>query len=166
MINQGVGYTFTNDRRGSSIVVDPYLPTRTDSFGVTEDSGKIRVRPGTVNNVMPTANGTKLDAATPPLVNLPTGGGNDYMVVIKCMGEKAKRFPTSATVEIVTYSEAQNDTNEYGYLAIASLTKNTVTIQGQEQVFWTITQLVSGSVWGERRKLTSPATAFYYFSRV
>lgn len=174
MIQQGVGYTFTNDRRGASLLIDQPLPAPSTPLTVSEDvntggQGVLRISPGTVNNVMPTVGGTKLDAATPPTLNLPSGSGAEYMVVIKCTGEKNKRFPIEATVEVVTATQATQDTAGYGYLAIASLTK--VTTPAQEEgappiISWNINQLVSGSVWAERRKLTEPNTAFYYFSRV
>jgi hypothetical protein len=172
MIQQGVGYTFTSDRRGSSLLIDQPLPTESNPLTVSDDvdtngQGVLRVKPGTVNNVMPTINGTRLDAATPPTLNLPFGSESEFMVVIKCTGEKNKRFPIAATVEIVTSIEATQDNDGYGYLAIASLTKVSSTAQGEPTIYsWNINQLVSGSVWAERRKLTEPDTAFYYFSRV
>jgi hypothetical protein len=91
------------------------------------------------------------------------------MVVIKCTGAKNQRFPIQATVEVVTATEATQDTDGYGYLAIAYLTKTTTpsAVEGDApSVSWTVSQLVSGSVWAERRKLTEPNTAFYYFSKV
>lgn len=168
MIQQGIGYTYTNSKGGASLIIEQTPPAPNQPLTVYEDLDEtgntfLRVTPGTVNNVMPTIGGTSLDAATPPKLNLPSSGSPNQMVVIKCAGEKAVRFPTSATIEIVSLAEAQKDTDSYGYLAIASLVRSA---NSQGQVSWTIYPLVSGSVWAERRKLTEPNTAFYYFSRV
>ena len=133
-------------------------------FWVSLDSGKIKVKPGAVNNIVPKINGTKIDATPAPSLSLPTGSQSNYMVVVKCLGEKAKRFPKDELeVMIVTDTEASKDTDGYGYLALASLSKFT---NSEEQVIWTVHQLVQGSVWADRRKLTEADTAFYYFSRV
>jgi hypothetical protein len=86
------------------------------------------------------------------------------MVVAKCKGEKGKRFPTDdPEILIVPIAEASQDTDAHGFLALASLNKST---NSEEKVSWSVNQLVQGSVWAERRKLTEPNTAFYYFSRV
>lgn len=128
-----------------------------------EKDNKLSVKPGTVNNIMPTINGKALDEVPAPKLDMPTGSSSEFMVVVKCTGEKFKRFPLDATIEVVTSTMARNDTDAYGYLAIASLRKIT---SGTESVRWELNQLVSASVWADRRKLTEPQTAFYYFSRV
>jgi hypothetical protein len=164
MITPGIGYTYTNSPYGFALVIDQAIPAPLPPLTVYEDvnqsgQGVLKVTPGTVNNVVP----------SPLEVSFPSGSGNEHMVVIKCTGEKNQRFPIQATVEVVTATEATQDTDGYGYLAIALLTKTTTpsTVQGAPPVIgWTVTPLVSGSVWAERRKLTAPNTAFYYFSRV
>jgi hypothetical protein len=125
---------------------------------------KISVKPGSINNLVPTMNGKKLDANPPPSMSVPTGSQSEYMVVAKCKGEKAKRFPTEdPEILIVPSSEASQDTDGHGFLALASLNKIT---SSEEKVTWQVNQLIGGSVWAERRKLTEPNTAFYYFSRI
>jgi hypothetical protein len=164
MIQQGIGYTYTNSRGGASLIIDQAIPAPLPPLTVYEDLNQagqsvLKVTPGTVNNVVP----------SPLEVGFPSGSGNEHMVVIKCTGEKNQRFPIQATVQVVTATEATQDTDNYGYLAIALLTKTTTpsAVEGAPpSVSWSITPLVSGSVWAERRKLTAPNTAFYYFSRV
>lgn len=164
MIQQGIGYTYTNSRGGASLIIDQAAPAPLPPLTVYEDlneagQGVLKVTPGTVNNVVP----------SPLQVSFPSGSGSSFMVVIKCTGAKNQRFPIQATVEVVTETEAQNDTDGYGYLAIASLSKTTTpsSVEGAQPIIsWNVNQLVSGSVWAERRKLTEPDTAFYYFSKV
>lgn len=125
---------------------------------------KFKVVPGTINNVMPVIDGKTLDDPQVGSLATPTEEGENFMIVVKCMGEKNKRFPKDKPeVKIVTATEAQTDTDEYGYFAIASLYKNTAT---GGKVTWHLGQLVKSSVWAERRKFTEPNTAFYYFTRV
>jgi len=164
MIQQGIGYTYTNSRGGASLIIDQAAPAPLPPLTVYEDLNEggqsvLKVTPGTVNNVVP----------SPLQVSFPSGSGSSFMVVIKCTGAKNQRFPIQATVEVVTATEATQDTDGYGYLAIAYLTKTTTpsAVEGDApSVSWTVSQLVSGSVWAERRKLTEPNTAFYYFSKV
>jgi hypothetical protein len=164
MITPGLGYTYTNSTHGFALVIDHAIPAPVPPLTVYEDvnasgQGVLKVTPGTVNNVLP----------SPLQINFPSGSESSFMVVIKCTGAKNQRFPIQATVEVVTASEATQDTDGYGYLAIASLTKTTTPsiVEGAPPVIsWTVSQLVSGSVWAERRKLTEPNTAFYYFSKV
>lgn len=132
-------------------------------FGVSIEGDKIKVKAGSVNNVVPTMGGKKLDEDPAPTLSLPSGASTNYMVVVKCTGEKNKRFPVTATVEVIIDTQATQDTDAHGYLALASLTK---IVSSDEKVSWRLNQLVGGSVWAERRKLTEPNTAFYYFSRV
>lgn len=140
---------------------DPFVVyPEVDSNGNT----KFRVMPGTINNVMPVIDNKPLNDPKVGALSAPTEDDSYFMVVVKCMGEKNKRFPKDKPeVKIVTATEAQNDTDEYGYLALASLYKQTST---EGKVSWYLSQLVKNSVWGDRRKLTEPDTAFYYFSRV
>jgi hypothetical protein len=140
-------------------------PISLPPFWVTLSSdGKITFKPGMVSNIVPLINGKPIDEIPAPTLSLPTGAQKNYMVVVKCYGEKNKRFPKDNTeILIVTSSEANKDTDDYGYLAIASLTK---IVSSDEKVSWAVNQLVQGSVWAERRKLTEPNSAFYYFSRV
>jgi hypothetical protein len=148
-------------------LIDPTQPRRQPivlpPFGVSIEGDKIKVKAGSVNNVVPTMGGKKLDEDPAPTLNLPSGSSKNYMVVVKCTGEKNKRFPIQATVEVIIDSQATQDTDAHGYLALASLTK---IVSSEEKVSWRLNQLIGGSVWAERRKLTEPNSAFYYFSRV
>jgi hypothetical protein len=134
-------------------------------FWVTVSTdGKISVKPGAINNLVPKMSGKKLDEIPAPTLSLPTGAQKNYMVVAKCKGEKNKRFPTEdPEILIIPDTQASQDTDAHGFLALASLTKFT---NSEEKVTWFVHQLVQGSVWAERRKLTEPNSAFYYFSRV
>lgn len=148
-------------------LIDPTQPRRLPivlpPFGVSIEGDKIRVKAGAVNNVVPTMNGKKLDEDPAPTLSLPSGASKNYMVVVKCTGEKNKRFPVQAVVEVIIDTQATQDSDGHGYLALASLTK---IVDSEEKVSWRLNQLIGGSVWAERRKLTEPNTAFYYFSRV
>lgn len=69
MLQQGVGYTYTNSRGGSSLVIDPVIISAPNTpFRVYEDSTAegqaiLRVSAGTFNNSFPTVNGSQVGEA-------------------------------------------------------------------------------------------------------
>lgn len=141
-----------------SVIQPRRIPRSLAPFTVFIRNGKVRVHPGSVNNVIPKIAGVPLTQIPQPDLAIPAGTSSEWIVVVKCQGSKNERFPTQAEIVIVSPTEATKDTDEYGYLALASLFK--------VGAGWNVTQLISGSVWAERNKYTEPETAWYYFYRV
>ena len=165
MIQPGVGYTYTNGPGGMSLVIDdqPSIPSQPFKvMGYKETSGyKVKVTPGTVNNVIPYINGTLITDPTYTPLTAPSSAGT-YVVAIKCNADAAPApFPRSDS-EIVIESYPTTDTDTEGYIALAILTL-TSTSGG---LVGSISQSVSGSLWAERHKYTDPDTASYFFYRV
>ena len=133
----------------------------TVSLTKEEDADAVRVTVGTVNNVIPLINGMIMtNPAYTPII-LPTSDG-DYQIVIKCKADPPPAgFPRLDTeIKVETYPTT--DTDDYGFIALASI--RIETISGKKTI--TVNQLVSGSLWAERHKYTQPDTAWYYFYRV
>ena len=79
---------------------------------------KVRVRAGTVNNLVPTISSTALDAATPPTLTL--SGDNTHRIYLKAStASPPVFFPDTIIVESQTSD--QNDSNSNGYLKIGSV---------------------------------------------
>lgn len=131
--------------------------------GDQEGSIIYKVIPGTVNNVIPLIDGVPLNNPNVYGVSEPTSSGS-FFVAIKCYADPAPaRFPkTNSEIVIVTDVEILNDTDGYGYIALASLVLGP-TGPTRSRV---LNQLVSGSLWAERHKYTEPGTASYFFYRV
>lgn len=156
--NFGVLHRQSGGGTSLSVIQPRRIPRSLAPFQVWIQNGKIRVHPGAVNNVIPKINGKGLNESPPPELEIPAGNASEYAIVVKCSGEKNQRFPTAAQILAVSMSEATNDTDSYGYLLLATITKI-----GNG---WQSSQIVNGSVWGERQKFTEPNTAWYYFYRV
>lgn len=79
---------------------------------------KVRVRAGTVNNLVPEIGGTALDAATPPTLTL--SGDHTHRIYLRGESSSPPVFFPDA-VEAVSATSDQTDTDTYGYLKIASV---------------------------------------------
>jgi hypothetical protein len=164
-LQPGVGYTFTTASGGASLVIDDTYsppPSPFTVIGYRDGSDyKVKVVPGTVNNVIPYINGTLMtNPAYTPLVVTPSAGV--YVVAIKCNADPAPAsFPkTDSEIVILPYPTTDTDTEGYIALAILTMTSTPSGLAGG------INQLVSGSLWAERHKYTEPGTASYFFYRV
>jgi len=87
---------------------------------------KVKVRAGTVNNLVPTISSTALDAATPPELTL-TGDAVHRIYLRASSASPPVFFPD--TIIVQSNTSDQTDGNTYGYLKIA-----TVTVDGGEIV--------------------------------
>lgn len=79
---------------------------------------KVRVRAGTVNNLVPTISSTALDAATPPTLTL-VGDGTHRIYLEAESSSPPVFFPDTVVVTSATSDETDDDT--YGYLKVASV---------------------------------------------
>lgn len=162
--NFGIRHRQSGGGTSLEVVMPRRIPKTLAPFSVYLYKGKIRVHPGAVNNVVPKIAGTSIDSQPPPELDLPSGN-TEKAIVVKCTGSKNQRFPTEATIEIIPIQDASTDTDDYGYLLLATIFPSSQEASPAQQK-WIINQIVSGSVWAERNKYTEPETAWYYFYRV
>ena len=124
MLGKGVGIlakgigsgtpSFVLEDRGDEEFLHPFKVT---AF-VENETIKVNVRAGTVNNLVPTISSTALDAATPPTLTL--SGDYTHRIYLKASTEAPPLFfPDTVIVESATTD--QNDSDSYGYLKIASI---------------------------------------------
>ena len=164
MLQDGVGYTLNSSSGGQSLVID--VPSRykeTLPFFVYEDTNTagqaiLKINPGTFNNELPTVGGVSI---IEPLANLPMPSATS--VVALMIPASADFFPSS-TPSIQWFTGSAPPENEEGvaYVAIALVQKMTQPGGGED--FFKISNLVSGSLWGERFQCGEELE--YWFSRI
>lgn len=152
-IQPGVGYTFTSDSRGHSLLIDQ-PGRRRHPFEVysNPDNGStaVSIWPGTVNGVMPQVSGNYLDATTRPKLAVGSSG-SVYLKVTRSSGQV---FPTTVAVEFASTVPA--DTSSTGHFAIATITKT-----GNSLV---INQAIRSSLIVGRQAYGLSGAVFYWFN--
>jgi hypothetical protein len=166
MIQPGVGYTYTNDKRGSTLVIDTVAPEPNHPFRLFEDStaegvAVVRISPGTFNNTLPTVNGAEIGA---PEAYLPKPAGSGFFYLeIPASEETGDPFPADVpSVEFGSSVPSNNAVTAYVALAKAELIAETS--GGGSPPVLVISQLVTGSLWGERFECGSQLD--YWFSHI
>jgi hypothetical protein len=151
-IQPGVGYTFTSDSRGQSLLIDqPGRRRHPLEVYSNPDNGSpaVSIWPGSVNGLIPQVSGSYLDAANRPKLTITSSG----YVYVKATRASGSPFP--ATVEILFASAVPNDTLSLGHFALASITKTNNSLQ--------ISQLVRSSLM-TGRAATYTSAAWYWFN--
>ena len=98
---------------------DEFLPHPFQVSAYKDGSNvKVKVRAGTVNNLVPTISSTALDAATPPELTL-TGDATHRIYLKASSASPPVFFPDTIVVESQTSDQTDGNTN--GYLKIASV---------------------------------------------
>jgi hypothetical protein len=167
MIQQGVGYTYTNNPRGASLVIDPVIAMLPHTpFKVYEDSTAegqaiLRVNAGTFNNAFPTINGT---AVGEPNAYLPAPSGDSIIYLsIPASQSTGAPFPAgSVSVTLGSGSTIPSNTASTAYVGLAQV-KVTPVPESTAKVY-TFNQLVTGSLWGERFECGSQLD--YWFAHI
>jgi len=140
----GDGYLYRQDSGGGSLEILPQVQRTMHPFKVTlfsEDGVvKYRVWAGTVNNKVPTLNGTKLDATPVPSGTIGTGSLTMYIYIEAQTGSPPAFFPNSVT--ITNYTEDKTDTDTVGYLKIAAVVLNAGSIQSLFQFVYASQALI------------------------
>ena len=153
-LQPGVGYTFTSDNRGQTLVVDTTPGRRRTPLEVysTVVSGNpaVKVFPGTVNGVVPQISGAYLDAATAPHLTVGSSGVV-YAKVTRATGEV---FPKTVAVEVASSLPA--DTSTTGHITLASITKTGNSLQ--------IYQAVNRSLIVSRQAYGASGALFYWLN--
>jgi hypothetical protein len=166
MIQPGVGYTFTNDRRGSSLLIDTVQQAETPPLSVFEDSTAegvaiLRVSAGTINNSFPTINGTQVGQANAYFAR-PTSSSIVYLSIPASQSSGAP-FPASTPSLILAGgSTIPSNSASAAYVGIAKI--EAVTVPGTDTIVLTISQLTTGSLWGERFECGSQLD--YWFAHI
>ena len=152
-IQPGVGYTFTSDSRGQSLLIDqPGRKRHPLEVYSNPDNGStaVSIYPGTVNGVMPQVSGNYLDATTRPKLTI----GSSGYVYVRVNRESGEVFPKG--VEILFGNNVPSDTSSQGHFPIASVTKT-----GNSLV---INQLTSRSLIVSRQSYNNSGALFYWFN--
>ena len=167
MLQQGVGYTFTNSRGGASLVIDPVIISAPNTpFRVYEDSTAegqaiLRVTAGTFNNTFPTVNGSQVGEANAYLP-APSADSIIYLTIPASQSSGAA-FPNGTpTVTLASGSTVPTNTATTAYVGLAKV-KVTPVPESTAKVY-TFNQLVTGSLWGERFECGSQLD--YWFSQI
>lgn len=166
MIQQGVGYTYTNDRRGSSLIIDTVAAEPSAPFRVYEDSTDtgtaiLRVSAGTFNNTFPTINGTQVGQPAAYFAR-PTASSIIYLTIPASQTTGAAFPAGTPTVTLGAGSTIPTANATTAYVGIAKV--DVVTVSGTSTQVLTITQLATGSLWGERFKCGSQLD--YWFAHI
>lgn len=166
MIQQGVGYTFTNDKRGATLVIDTIAPEPSAPFRVYEDSTEsgtaiLRVSAGTFNNTFPTVNGTQVGQPGAYFAR-PSSSSIIYLTIPASQSTGAAFPAGTPTVTLAAGSTIPTASKTTAYVGIAKV--DVVTVPGTSTQVLTITQLTTGSLWGERFECGSQLD--YWFSQI
>lgn len=164
MLQSGVGYTFDNSSRGSSLTIDTIARYKeTLPFFVYEDTNEagspiFRINAGTFNNQFPTVNGAQVGSSSAYLA-APSSSG----LVVMTIAASQNAFPASTpTIAFLSASSVPGNSPSVAYVAIARI--NAATIEGSAQKAYSVDNLVSGSLWGERFECGEELE--YWFSRI
>lgn len=154
-IQPGVGYSFTSDSRGYSLVIDSPGRKRTAlevyTNAISSTQAAVSVQPGSVNGIIPKIGGTYIDNETAPKLTVSASG----YVYVKASRQAGTPFP--ATVEILFGTSVPADSASFGHFALASIIKTGNSLQ--------ILQLVRSSL-VTGRVAFSPAGAYWYWFNV
>ncbi len=164
MITPGVGYTYRNSPDGFSLVIDQQIQNTEHPFKVYEDSTEegtavLRITIGTINNQLPTVGGEVIGT---PDAHLPIPGGNGFIVLnLPASSSPGSNFP-SAAPQIVFNSDVPSNDEVSANVALAKI--DLITTEASPTPVLTISQLVTGSLWGERFECGTQVD--YWFSQI
>lgn len=182
-INPGSGYTFISSASGMSLDIssgfdEPSVQLHPFEVYLSEKDGEtysISVEPGMLNNLDPQTfdTGNLMTSSPTPKGTLVFNGDGDCWIYLRAgptpetPGEEVlfpDPDPASDGYPMVIISDSQmTDSDDYGYILLAKAKKNTP--PAPASIYVTLTQYVSGSLWGERFKC-GDATASYWFAGV
>jgi|DEB19_MinimDraft_3_1074340.scaffolds.fasta_scaffold21172_2 hypothetical protein len=165
MIQQGVGYTYTNNPRGASLVIDPVIAMQPHApFKVYEDSTAegeaiLRVNAGTINNQLPLVGGAEIGTPNAYLQK-PAGGG---FIVLYIPASPSSGAPFPASAPLILFQPSIDPSSDTG-VDVALAKVELITTADNPIPVMTINQLVTGSLWGERFECGSQLD--YWFSQI
>lgn len=137
-------------RDGNGTAVVPEKPLQ-----AYQSEGLIKITSGTIGNKIPTINGTPINDPA-AVLNVPANG--IWHVMVTCPADISNdwmMFPSDVpTITIV--STMSTDADDNAYLSLASITVNGTNV--------TISNHLSGSLWGERMKIQDELCLYYFNS--
>jgi hypothetical protein len=164
MIQQGVGYTVTNSSDGQSLVIDQIgIYKETLPFFIYEDATPegarcFRLNPGTFNNQFPKVGGATIGE---PTAFLPEPSATS--LVVMTIPATVDAFPSAdCTIAFETGTTAPTATDSTAYVVLGKVTVTTP--EGGSEKNFDVSNLASGSLWGERFECGSDLN--YWFSRI
>ena len=189
----GVGYRFISSSQGVTLDIGDPWPESTQAttnplqvINVSFNAGgKViyQVKSGTINNLVPllddyiSSTQVKLDRVTSGVADPPTGElastnydattKTSYIVLRSGPDATTNEFPSSDVTsarypQVIGGNNAViTDSDTYGYVLLATITVDNITTP----TTFTVSQNVSGSLWGDRIKLAG-ITARYYYARI
>lgn len=167
MITPGLGYTFRNSPDGFSLEIEQQGIRKDDrGFYVYEDSTDqgvaiLRINAGTFNNTFPTVDGVQVGEKLAYLAR--PSSTCLVMLTIPASEDAGQPFPADVpTISIRQGSTMPAETSTEAYVTIAKIVATPV--EGSQTPALEITQLVSGSLWGERYECGSELN--YWFSSI
>jgi hypothetical protein len=162
MIQQGVGYTVTNSSGGQSLTVDAIsFYKETLPFFIYEDTTPqgarcFRINAGTFNNEFPTVGGVRVGRPE-AFLNEPSATS----IIVLRIPASETFFPAGPSrIELMSGTTAQENTEEEAFVVLGMI--DVTFDQGAKK--FEISNLVSGSLWGERFQCGEELE--YWFSRI
>ena len=165
-LNPGNGYTGSSNKHGFSLFVDQQYVAPTP-FKVSLSGKNIYVYPGTINNLIPTINGTGLNNLLTynnpqPFLTYSESTSNYYVYLeIGPASADSKSFPNTSLggdgyPQIKGGTSVPSDTSTKAHILIATISNKGTSIY----------QHIFSSIMGERHKYTEPEAFSYYFWRL
>ena len=156
----GSGVTGLSTKSGFTINVDQQ-PSAPVPFQVSTSGTKITVYPGTVNNLIPTIGSDFLINSPAPELTYTPSDSPVYVYLKMGPNGDSLAFPSNIKgsagyPQITTSTEQLTNSDEFGYLLLA-----TITNKGG-----TIFQHIQNSIGAERHKFSEPNSSIYYFWRI
>ena len=192
-IQPGLGYTFDSSSKGFTFDTSEQFPDNSQPYSHPfqiinvsfNAGGKVvyQVKSGTINNLVPllddyiSSTQVKLDRVTSGVADPPTGEltstnydattKTSYIVLRSGPDATTNEFPSSDVTSarypqvIGGNNPVITDSDTQGFVLLATITVDNITTP----TTFTVSQNVSGSLWGDRIKLAG-ITARYYYARI
>lgn len=124
-IQPGVGYTFTNVGKGSSLTIDSQVQWYPDIPLTVQNAGSdaVYIIPGTVNQLIPMVGGTYIDALPRPTISVSANG----YIILRVSRVANEPFPDSPVIYYNATIPTNTTTNGYFRLASVTLVGNATT---------------------------------------
>ena len=192
-IQPGLGYTFDSSSKGFTFDTSEQFPDNSQPYSHPfqiinvsfNAGGKVvyQVKSGTINNLVPllddyiSSTQVKLDRVTSGVADPPTGElastnydattKTSYILLRSGPDATTNDFPSSDVTSarypqvIGGNNPVITDSDTQGFVLLATITVDNITTP----TTFTVSQNVSGSLWGDRIKVAGQ-TAKYYYARI
>jgi hypothetical protein len=159
VIQPGYGYTVTNFGGGVSLSIDDQQMQIYPDIPLTvqlDSENKIYIVPGTVNQLIPTVDGTYIDALPRPTITLSATG----YIILRVERVANQPFPNNPTIYYNASIPA--DTTTYGHFALASVTKSGSAATGYSYSIASFRSPLIGAVHVSRASFSGSASYYWW----